>query len=331
MRLLSHARAVLALLLLGPAVFAVAAAPKLVIKQRVHDFGAVEQGQPLETKLEFSNAGDAVLHVVELAPSCGCTTTGDWPHEVQPGEAVSVPVKVDTAHFIGLIGKTVALRTDDPSEPTAYFELRAKISTPISIAASMLIFPAASDPAQTYTRSTTIRNETTEPMKLTAPVSDNPLFHTELKTVIPDKEYELVVSTGTPLPEGTQSARIVMETGVTKMPKITIEAVVTLLPAVQIAPTQMAFTSATLPAAEKRFAVVMSHRGVDIQVSDVTTNAPGAQIATTPAPDHRQTTITVTFPAGMEIKPDSHFVLRGKTNQPSLPTFEIPIVYSGLR
>jgi hypothetical protein len=331
MRLLSHRPAICLLVLFSFGSALVAAAPKLVVKDRVHDFGAIDRGKALEATLEFSNAGDAVLHVLELSPSCGCTTTGDWPHELAPGAKASVPVKVDTAHFNGQIGKTVLLRTDDPTEGEIYFELRAKITTPISIATSVLIFPAVSDPNQSLARSTTLRNETDEPLKLTTPVSDNPLFRPELKTIIPDKEYELVVTTGTPLPEGTQSARITMGSTVSKMPKITIEAVITLLAPVQIAPTQITLTAPKLAAPEKRFAVIMSHRGADLQLSDVATDAPGAQLTTALSPDRKQATITVTFPAGFEMKPDSQFVLRGKTNQPSAPTFEVPIVYAGPR
>ena len=331
MRLLLHARAMAFALLLGCAASGFAAAPKLVVKQPVHDFGAIEQGKPLEAKLEFSNGGDAILHILELSPSCGCTTTGDWPHELAPGASASIPVKVDTAHFVGQIAKTVTLRTDDPAEGTIFFELRAKITTPISIGASVLIFPAAMDPNQPLTKSTTLVNETDQPLKLSPPVSDNPLFHVELKTVIPEKEYELVVTTGTPLPEGTQSARITMDSTIAQMPKVAIEAVVTLLAAVQIAPTQITLTSPKLAAPEKRFAVVMSHRSADLQVSDVTTDAPGAQIAMTVAPDRRQATITLTFPTGFEMKPEGKFTLRGKTNQPSAPTFQIPIVYAGPR
>jgi hypothetical protein len=308
-----------------------AAAPKLVVKERAHDFGTVQQGQPLETKLEFTNSGDAVLHVVEFTPSCGCTTTGNWPHELKPGESASVPVKVETAHFIGPIEKTVLLRTDDPTEDTLYFELRAKIATPISINAPVLIFPAAEDPNQPMSRSTTLRDETDEPLKLTAPISDNPLFRPELKTVIPDKEYELIVTTGTPLPEGTHSARITMNSTLTKQPNVTVEAVATLLAATQIAPNQIMLSSAKLSAPEKRFAVVMSHRGPGIQLRDLTTDAPGAELTSAVSPDGKQVAITITFPTGFEFKPGATYALRGHTNQPSLPNFEIPIVFIGPR
>jgi len=315
--------------LISSASFVFAGAPRLVLRERVKDFGAVDEGKVLTCTVDLSNGGDAVLTIQDVSPSCGCTTTGEWPHTLKPGEHASIPIHVDTTHFLGPIGKTVTITTDDPTHPQTFFEIRATVTTAVSIAAPTLVFPAASDPSRSYARSTTIRAEVPEPLHLSTPVSDNPLFRPELKTIIANKEYDLVVTTGTPLPEGTHSARITMTSSVKKAPQIVVQAVITLLPPVQVAPSQIPLVQHKLEHAEKRYAVVMSRRQNDLQVSELTTDAPGVTLSVTDAPSHRQATILVSFPVGFEIKTGQRYAIRAKTNLKALPNVEIPIVYSG--
>jgi hypothetical protein len=303
--------------------------PQLSVAQPSHDFGKVTEGQRLQHTFQIMNSGDADLAVITVEPSCGCTTTGDWPHRLSPGQTGMIPVTVDTTHFSGPITKTITIVTNTPGTPTMVLSLDATISTPISIANTSLLFPAVEDPNETATRATTIRAEVADTLRLTDLQSDSPLFAPQLREVIPGKEYELVVKTVPPLPEGTQAGRITLHTSNKEMPVLSINAVVTVLPALQIAPSAFTFYAPKLAAAEKRFAVVMNHRGRDLQVFDVSTNAPGVQLSMAPSEDHKRFTITVTFPAGFEVRSSDRFHLQGKTNQSSMPTFMIPIVYRG--
>ena len=300
--------------------------PRLTVSETVHDFGRVAQGDTLQQEFELTNSGDAELQISEVKPSCGCTTTGEWPHTLQPGQSGKLPITIDTAHFVGPIIKTVTIWSNDPERPERTLELRAKIWTEISVRNPVLIFPAVTDPRQMSTAATTIRSEVDTPLQLSDLKTENPLFQPQLKEVIPNKEYELTVTTVPPLPDGTQTGRITMKSSNERVPQVIVQVVVTVLPAVQVAPSQFAFVAGKLTAPEKRYAVVLNHRGVDLQVSDVSTDAPGVTLTATLSADHKQYTIVVVFPAGFEIQPGQKYFVRGKTNQPTLSTFEIPIV-----
>jgi hypothetical protein len=305
--------------------------PQLTIQEPSYDFGKVPQGAALQHAFTITNTGHQPLAITAVKPSCGCTTTGDWPHQLAPGESGTIPLKLDTSHFAGPIHKTISVQTNDPAHHETLVELHAVVWTAISIANPVLIFPAIGDPMQSGTRSTTLRSEVDTPLTLTDLKCDNPLFVPVLKEVSPGKEYELTVTTKPPLPDGTQSARITMKSSIEKMPEVSVQAVVTVLPPIQIAPTEFAFTTEKLAAAEKRYAVVLNHRGLDLKVSDLSTNAPGVQLSSGPSNGGKQFTITLTFPAGFEIHDSDEYYLRGKTNQPSAPSFQIPIVYAGGR
>ncbi len=315
----------------GQATPAAHTGPQLTVSETMHEFGREPQGETLRHDFTLTNTGDAVLHITDVKPSCGCTTTGEWPHTLAPGASGTLPIKIDTAHFSGPIVKTLSIVSDDPAHPELTVEMRAKIWTPVSIMNPVLIFPAVTDPAQAATRSTTIRSEVDVPLKLSDLRSENLHFRPDLKEVIPGKEYELIVTTLPPLPDGTQSGRISMTTSNPQMAEISVQAVVTVLPPIQIAPTQISFGTPKLTQVEKRYAVVLNNRGRDVKVTDLATDAPGVTLASSADATGRQFTITLTFPIGFEFKPGDHYVLRGKTNQENLPTFEIPIIYNGAR
>jgi hypothetical protein len=310
-------------------VYAGSTGPQLSVALPTHDFGTVSQGTTLVHQFKIGNTGAEVLQISEVKPACGCTTTGEWPHTLAPGASGLIPVQLDTTHFIGPVTKTISIFSDDPAHPEFVLELKANIWTPISVLKPVLVLPAVSDPMRPGTAATTIRNETSTPVTVSILRNENPVFVPELRTIVPGKEFELVTSAKPPLPEGTQTGRIVLKTSNPQRPEITIDAVVTVLPAIQVAPAQITFPASRLSAPEKRFAVLLNHRNVDLDVSDVKTDAPGVTLSTSRSEDGRQITITLNFPAGFAIGAGEKWFLRGRTNQPQLPAFAIPILYVG--
>ena len=305
------------------------AGPQLTISDRIFDFGTVQQGQVASHTFRLTNTGNAVLEIQDVRPSCGCTTTGDWPHTLQPGQSGELPINVSTEHFAGDVIKSVEIKSNDAAQPEQSIELKATVWTPIKISEPVVIFPAVTDPNAAATRTVTIENEVEGALTLSDARSDNPLFKPVLREVVPGKKFELRISTVPPIPNGTQTGRIQIKSSNAHLPDLTVQAIVTVLPPIQVAPTELMFTAPKLTAAEKRFVVILNHREADLQVSGVSTNAKGVDLTTHLGADKKQFTITLTFPAGFEIHPGDHLYVRGKTNQPSTPTFEVPIVYGG--
>jgi hypothetical protein len=300
--------------------------PHLEVAEPVHDFGTVQRGDTLQYNLKVSNTGNETLTISEVVPSCGCTTTGDWTHSLKPGESGVIPIKIDTAEFSGSVIKSVTLKSNDSANPEAVVHMQAIIWTPIKLSNNVIVFPALTDPDEATSRSITIDNGVEQALTLSNIESDNPHFKPELRVITPGKQFELKVTTVPPLAEGTQTGRIHLKSSNPKMPDVSVQTVVTVLPAVQIAPNQIPLPSGKLTAPEKRFAFVSVHRGAAPELSDVQTNAPGVEITTTRAMTGKQITLTLTFPAGFMIGPNDKFYVRGKTNQPTAPNFEIPIV-----
>ena len=305
--------------------------PSLHAPVMVHDFGQVPQGQPARYDFKIENRGDAVLEIIDVKPSCGCTAAGEWTRSLKPGETGTIPIQMETGQFNGAVAKTITVSSNDPVHPQTVLEIKASVWTPVQISSPVLIFPAITDPTQVYSRAVTIRNQVEGSLQISDVRSDKPEFKPELKETVPGKEFELMVTTVPPLPNGTQTARITMKSSNPKMPDLAVQAVATVLPPVQVAPTEIMLPNAKLEAAEKRYVVLLNHRGADLQVSDLKTNVEGAEITTTMTPDKRQITVTLTFPAGFQADPAGRRFVSGKTNHPELPTFEVPIVHAGNR
>ena len=300
------------------------AAPHLRIANPDHDFGQITPGKMLDYVVQLSNTGSAPLDISDVRPSCGCTTADHWPHRLAAGEAGTIPVQIDTSEFAGEVVRTLTIVSNDPAQPESTVTFKITAWLPIRVTPRIIILPATADPHQVVSRSAQLTNETTTPVTLSDVQSDNPLFKASVREVTPGKAFELTVTTVPPLPEGTQIGKIQLKTSNAKMPELTVEAVATILPAVQIAPTVITLPASKLKAPETRYIVVLSHTNA-LTVSNVETNAKGLSIAPTTTPDNKQVTLTLQFPAGFEAPAGEKLYVRGKTNQPTAPTFDIPI------
>ncbi len=303
-----------------------AASPHLQVANPTHDFGQITPGQTLRYEFRISNTGTAPLEISEVRPSCGCTTADQWPHRLTPGASGTIPVEIDTSDFSGDVTRTLSIVSNDPRQQEVVLTLKTTAWLPIQVTPRIIILPAVGDPNQIVSRTAKLTNETSEPLALSDVQSDDPRFKPELRELIPGKTFELTVTTVPPLPEGTHLAQIRLKTSNAKLPELSVEAVATILPALQIAPLAIALPAIKLTAPETRYIVILDHRDAELAVSDVSTNAPGVTITATAATDRRQVTLTLTFPTGFTFSGGEKFLVRGKTNQPGAPTFEVPII-----
>jgi hypothetical protein len=106
-----------------------AAAPKLVMAEQDHYFGAVKPGTPLTHSFKLKNTGDADLEIKSVAPGCGCTTS-DFDKVIAPGKEGKITLEIkNTEHYKGEITKNATVTTNDPERPTFTLVLRANFVT----------------------------------------------------------------------------------------------------------------------------------------------------------------------------------------------------------
>ena len=83
--------------------------PVMTFDKKVHDFGNIQNGTPVETVFSYTNTGDSPLVISDIKSTCGCTVPRDWSREpLNPGESSQFTVKFD-GKGVNKTSKTVTI------------------------------------------------------------------------------------------------------------------------------------------------------------------------------------------------------------------------------
>lgn len=108
-----------------------AAAPKLIITNKVHDFGKIDQGTSVSTSFLLKNEGKTDLNIRKTNSSCGCTLAKLSSDTIAPGEELELEVTFNSAGRRGNQQKSVTIYSNDPAIPVQRVTIKAsvKVST----------------------------------------------------------------------------------------------------------------------------------------------------------------------------------------------------------
>ncbi|HWR97869.1 MAG TPA: DUF1573 domain-containing protein [Candidatus Methanoperedens sp.] len=142
-----------------------AATPALVFESETCDVGSIVQGERPECVFSFSNAGAGELRILEVLPSCGCTTALPGTAGLGPGERGTIRVVFDSESFAGEVVKEVEVRSNDPARPLLTLHLRSLVEPEIEFEPPAVTFDAvrAGAPARQIV---TLTNRRAEPVRV---------------------------------------------------------------------------------------------------------------------------------------------------------------------
>jgi hypothetical protein len=101
--------------------------PRIKLLKTEYDFGNVEEGKLVETKISFKNEGKGILEITDVKTSCGCTAALVSNKRINPGESGNVRIELDTANREGKLTRTVTIMTNDPDNPNPVITLYVNI------------------------------------------------------------------------------------------------------------------------------------------------------------------------------------------------------------
>ncbi len=202
--------------------------PHLEVTPTEMRFGELWQGDPAKGEFTIKNTGQAPL-TVDVKTSCGCTTPTRPKSPLAPGESDTLTITYDTAHRPGAAHQTVTVTTNDPVRPDVIIPVVGSVKplyelviTGTEKKSNTLSFGKLyTDSADV--RGLTILNRYNEKVtfKLKEGV-DGGAYAIELKEVEPGMRYELTARTKPPLAVGDARGRVVIETGVARLPEFEI-------------------------------------------------------------------------------------------------------------
>jgi hypothetical protein len=114
--------------------------PALKIANAEIDLGSILDVDKKKFTIEFTNAGDGVLVINRVQPSCGCTAAKPNKTEYMPGESGVVEGEYDPRGKEGPQAKTITLFTNDPETPSAVVTFKSVVEPLVKIEPKVLNF-----------------------------------------------------------------------------------------------------------------------------------------------------------------------------------------------
>ncbi len=211
--------------------------PQLVIAEPVHDFGEVWIKPTLDHTFVVQNTGAAVLKILNVKPSCGCTTNGKYDREIPPGGTGLIPLQLRTRN-LAKFTKRVTVTTNDPSNSSFKLSLTGTVKPYVTATPRSLRLSGAkpNDEIIEIVRLRVVSDD----VELQVVESSKPSrFRATLQSGSEPKTYDLTIVGQPPFKEGVNSAKIRISTGIPDQPTITIPVIVNVPHRVQITPIKL--------------------------------------------------------------------------------------------
>jgi hypothetical protein len=118
--------------------------PRISVPETTWDFGTVSQFSVLEHAFLIRNAGDAVLTIKQVIPSCQCQAAMPKKNQLAPGEETSIETQINTQGLRGVVTKTVTVVSDDPTTPSVIITVKGEVLPPLSVKPAQIELGAVS-------------------------------------------------------------------------------------------------------------------------------------------------------------------------------------------
>ena len=315
-----------------PATNAVPAGPlasKIRFAETEFDFGRIQNGSVVKHTFVFTNAGDATLEITDVQPSCGCTTAGTWDKQVALGRTGSISLQFNSSGFQGEIRKGVNIVCNDPTQSNLTLLLKATIWNPVDLTPSTVMFNVSPDAQSRETRTVRILNNLEKPIELSGLQCTNRAFETELKTLRPGREFELIVTASPPYDSPRSSplfGAITLKTSAAEVPSLFVPAYLMIRQVLTVSPDPIRIPDGPLSGAMSITVSVRNSETNALVLSDASINFPGATVRVQEQQPGRVFSLMVTLPAGFEVKPERKVELSVKSSHPRYPLIKVPVL-----
>ncbi len=299
--------------------------PKIAFATPIYDFGRIKSGDPVKYTYIFTNIGDQILELANVAPQCGCTAAGEWTKKVEPGNTGVIPIQFNTANYGHAVVKAITVACNDRTQPTVVLQMKGTVWKPIELVPPYTIINVLPD---TPNASGVVRivNNMEEPLAVTAPECSSPAFTATLTTNIPGKEYQLTLASVPPLKPGTIQGKVTLKSSATNAPTLDIPFWANVQAPVMVLPPQIMLPAAPIANPMAPSVTIQNNTTNLMNISDPEFNVPGAQVKIKELQPGRIFSLQVSIPPGFEVPQGQKALVTVKTTHPQFKVLEIPVV-----
>jgi len=105
-------------------------APKLIIGEKVHSFGSIQQGALVATSFTLKNDGKSDLIIRKTHSSCSCTTAKLSKMTLKSGDTIDLEVTFNSTGRRGNQQKSITIYSNDPKSPVQRLTVKAVVKVP---------------------------------------------------------------------------------------------------------------------------------------------------------------------------------------------------------
>lgn len=142
-------------------------------------------------RYRFTNTGASPVSIIDVRPSCGCTTATLAKKDYAPGESGEIEAKVNFAGHVGHQEKWIYVTTNVAGSEPVLLSLAVDIPPEVTIQPEFVMWRVG-DPLEPKTMRVVIPEGI--PTKLVAAQADNPTMQVRLREVEAGKEWEVKVT-----------------------------------------------------------------------------------------------------------------------------------------
>jgi hypothetical protein len=101
--------------------------PKLLISERVFDFGKVKSGDLVVAEFTLTNGGKEKLNFRKIKSNCSCVTYEIKSSNIKKGKSQVLKLTFDTSGRRGNQYKTISIFSNDPTAPTQMITIKGTL------------------------------------------------------------------------------------------------------------------------------------------------------------------------------------------------------------
>jgi hypothetical protein len=302
--------------------------PRLVFDNLSHDFGRHMAGKAVLAEFYYTNEGDEILHISDIHFGCGCSIVdGKFDKTLEPGQRGTLPVSMNTGNLNGEVSKTITISSNDTEQKQILLILHGTIWQPFEIQPRWPTLGTFTEDNKELSTTVRITRKLPEPVELSNPVSDNPVFSAAVRALEEGKSFELTVKARPPYKRGSNSGVITLDTTCLDVLKLPVPVGCYLADRVAVSPTTVfvPFPHGPLSKPIKQVVGITHNVPEELDVSNVSVSGEKITAQRVRETKNNRWRIELTFEQGFVFPEKDPPKLTFNTNDPSAPKVEVPI------
>ena len=305
--------------------------PKLVVPERIYDFGSMRDTETLVHDFILRNEGTGVLEIKNVRASCGCTTTELEKDKLDPGEEIKINAKVNLSGRQGKQVKAVTVTTNDPETASVQLRMEGMVTASINADPDRVNFGEIrdDDPREAVVNITSTVDDLSFAVQ-SAEVKGMEFIEHEIEEVEPGKAYKLVIKTTGDLPVGHHNGRMIIRTDSKVRPIIFMNISMQVIGPLQIMPPVIHIRHSEDPdAVTSQQLRISPGRVEEFEITEVVVPVDQIKATLTPQADNIYLLRLENMPSSADILEDKSVILR--TNLEAYKEVPIPFNVAKLR